>query len=161
MKTRRIAFLGLCTALAMVLSYAESFISFGVPGLKVGLPNIAILFLLYNMGHVRALSVSLVRCVLVSLLFGSVMSLAYSIAGALISLAVMVLLKKTDKFSPVAVSVAGGITHNAGQIIVAVAVTGTEQIAYYMPVLCVGGTVAGMIIGIAGALLLEKVKIKL
>ena len=155
---RTLALLGLCTAAAMILSYVESFIPFGVPGLKVGLPNIVILFILYRMGWKEAGAVSLLRCVLTSLLFGTVMSLAYSMAGAVLSLAVMMILKKIDKFSPIGVSIAGGITHNAGQIAVAVIVMRTEEIAYYMPVLAVGGTLAGLIIGVAGAVVLKKLE---
>lgn len=160
-KINKLALLGMCTAAAMILSYVESFIPFGVPGLKVGLPNIVVLFIIYRYSWKEASAVSLVRCVLTSLLFGSVMSLAYSLAGAALSITVMSLLKRWNKFSSVGVSIAGGITHNAGQIIVAVIVTGVEEIAYYMPVLAVGGTLAGLVIGVAGALLLrrlEKVK---
>ena len=161
-KVNKIAFLGMTVAAAMILSYVESFIPFGVPGLKVGLPNIVILFIIYKLGWRGAGAVSLVRCVLTALLFGTVMSLAYSVAGAVISILVMTLLKKWNKLSALGVSIAGGITHNAGQIAVAVAVTGVEEIAYYMPVLAVGGTLAGLVIGVAGALILkrfEKVKI--
>lgn len=157
-RINKLALLGMCTAAAMILSYVESFIPFGVPGLKVGLPNIVILFVIYRYGWKEALAVSLVRCVLTALLFGSVMSLAYSLAGAALSLTVMALLKKWNKFSAVGVSIAGGITHNAGQIIVAVLVTGVEEIAYYMPVLAVGGTLAGLVIGVAGAIVLNRLK---
>lgn len=155
-KINKLALLGLCTAAAMILSYVESLIPFGVPGLKVGLPNIVTVFVLYKIGWKEAGAVSLVRCVLTALLFGSVMSLAYSIAGGALSLIVMTLLKKWDKFSTIGVSIAGGITHNAGQIAVAIAVTGVEQIAYYMPVLAVGGTLAGLVIGVAGALIVNR-----
>ncbi|MBQ3527234.1 MAG: Gx transporter family protein [Clostridia bacterium] len=158
MKTKKLALLGMCCAAAMILSYVESFISFGVPGLKVGLPNIVMVFLLYRLGWKETAAVSLLRCVLTSLLFGTVMSLAYSIAGAVLSLTVMTLLKKSDKFSEVGVSIAGGITHNAGQIAVAIAVTGVEEIAYYMPVLAVGGTLAGLVIGVAGAMIIKRLK---
>ena len=157
-KTKKLALLGMCCAAAMILSYVESFISFGVPGLKVGLPNIVTVFLLYKIGWKETAVVSLLRCVLTALLFGTVMSLAYSIAGAILSLAVMALLKKWNKFSEVGVSIAGGITHNAGQIIVAVAVTGVSEIAYYMPVLAVGGTLAGLVIGICGARIIGRFK---
>jgi len=157
-KTKKLALLGMCCAAAMILSYVESFISFGVPGLKVGLPNIVMVFLLYRLGWKETAAVSLLRCVLTSLLFGTVMSLAYSIAGAVLSLTVMTLLKKSDKFSEVGVSIAGGITHNAGQIAVAIAVTGVEEIAYYMPVLAVGGTLAGLVIGVAGAMIIKRLK---
>lgn len=162
MKTRKIAVLGLCVAGAMILSYVESFFSLGIPGLRAGLPNIIILFLMYKMSWKEAGAVNFVRCILVSLLFTSVLSLAYSLAGGILSLAVMAILKKTDKFSPIAVSIAGGIAHNAGQIGVAVAVTETAEIAYYLPVLTFGGCVAGIVIGIAGGLMLKRFeKIKL
>ena len=157
-KTKKLALLGMCCAAAMILSYVESFIPFGVPGLKVGLPNIVTVFLLYKIGWKETAVVSLLRCVLTALLFGTVMSLAYSIAGAILSLAVMALLKKWNKFSEVGVSIAGGITHNAGQIAVAIAVTGVEEIAYYMPVLAVGGTLAGLVIGICGAIIIGRFK---
>ena len=155
-KIKKLAVLGMCCAAAMILSYVESFIPFGVPGLKVGLPNIVILFIIYKVGWKEAAAVSLVRCVLTALLFGSVMSLAYSLAGGTLSITAMALLKKWNKFSAVGVSIAGGIIHNAGQIIVAIAVTGVEEIAYYMPVLAVGGTLAGLVIGIAGALIVKR-----
>ena len=157
-KVNKLAILGLGTAAAMILSYVESFISFGIPGLKAGLPNIVILFILYKIGGKEALLVSVCRCVLTALLFGSVMSLLYSLAGGILSLAVMALLKKWDKLSTVGVSVAGGVSHNAAQIAVAILVTSTEEIAYYMPVLAVGGTLAGLVIGIAGGILIKKLK---
>lgn len=157
-KVNKLALLGLCIAAAMILSYVESFVSFGVPGLKAGLPNIVILFILYRMGWKEAGAVSLLRCFLTSLLFGSVMSLAYSVTGAVLSLCVMMLLKKWNKFSPIGVSIAGGITHNIGQIAVAVIVMKTEEIAYYMPVLALGGTLAGLIIGVSGAVVLKKLE---
>ena len=160
-KTKKTALLGLCVAMAMMLSYVESFISFGVPGLKVGLANVVTVFLIYKIGWKEAALVSLVRCTLSSLLFGSVLSLSYSLAGAALSLFLMVLLKKTDKLSTIGVSIAGGISHNAGQIAVAVLVTGVEEIAYYMPVLALGGTLAGLVIGIAGGIAVQRVKIKL
>ena len=118
----------MAAAAAMLLSYVESFFSLGIPGLKVGLPNIFIVCILYLFGPLEAGTVSAVRCVLTALLFGSMMSLWYSLAGAALSLTVMTVMKKTDKFSTVGVSVAGGISHNAAQIFVAIAVTGTEQI---------------------------------
>lgn len=157
-RVNKLALLGMCCAAAMIFSYVESFVSLGVPGLKIGLANITVIFLIYRYGWKEALAVTLVRCVLAALLFGSVMSLAYSVAGALVSITVMTLLKKWDIFNCVGVSVAGGIMHNAGQIIVAVAVTGVREIAYYMPVLSVGGTVAGFLIGLLGAIVLERLK---
>ena len=100
----------------------------------------------------------MVRCTLTTLLFGSILSLWYSVAGAALSLAVMLLLKKTDRFSPLGVSIAGGVSHNAAQLAVAVAVTGVKELGWYMPVLAVAGTLAGIIVGTAAALMLKKLE---
>ncbi len=157
-KTKTLTALALCTALALVLSYLESLlppIFMVLPALKIGLPNIVILYVLYTEGIVGAAAVSLVRLVLSSLLFGNVTTAAYSLSGALLSLAVMAVLKRLGVFSPVGVSVAGGIMHNLGQIAVAVILTETVQVAYYMILLTVGGTVAGVLVGLCGALLLR------
>ncbi len=157
-ETKKIAILGMAAAAAMILSYVESFFSLGIPGLKIGLPNIFIVCILYLYGVWDAAAVSVVRCVLTALLFGSMMSFWYSIAGAFLSLAVMALLRRTDKFSATAVSIAGGVSHNIAQILVAIAVTGTEQIAYYLPVLILGGIAAGAVIGIASGIVVKRVR---
>ena len=159
-RARRIAFVGLFSSLALLLSYVEFLlppIFAAVPGLKVGLPNVVILYVLYSLGFKYAALVSFVRVALSSLLFGSVMTLAYSAAGAVLSLTVMVILKHIDKLSAVGVSVAGGILHNLGQIIVAVILLDTPEIAYYMLVLTLTGTVSGIFVGFCGALVLQRV----
>jgi heptaprenyl diphosphate synthase len=160
MKTKKVAMLGLCIALAMIMSYIEVLVplSFAVPGIKMGLANIVIIFVLYKIGTKEAILVSLIRVILVSLLFSNVMAMAYSIAGAVLSLSVMWLLKKTDRFSFVGVSIAGGIMHNVGQIIMAVILLGTEQIALYLPVLIITGTITGVVIGIVSGLVINRFK---
>lgn len=152
--------LGLSIALAMIMSYIEVLvpISFAVPGIKMGLANIVIIFVLYKIGTKEAILVSLIRVFLVSLLFSNVMAMWYSLAGAVLSLGIMWILKKTDKFSVVGVSIAGGIMHNVGQIIMAVIVLGTEQIALYLPVLVITGTVTGVVIGIVSGLVINRFK---
>ena len=160
MKTKKVAMLGLTIALAMIMSYIEALVplSFAVPGIKMGLANIVIIFVLYKIGTKEAILVSLIRVILVSLLFSNVMAMAYSIAGAVLSLSIMWLLKKTDKFSFVGVSIAGGIMHNVGQIIMAVILLGTEQIALYLPVLMITGTATGVVIGIVSGLVINRFK---
>lgn len=160
MKTKKVAMLGLTIALAMIMSYIEALVplSFAVPGIKMGLANIVIIFVLYKIGTKEAILVSLIRVILVSLLFSNVMAMAYSIAGAALSLSVMWLLKKTDKFSVIGVSIAGGIMHNVGQIIMAVILLGTEQIALYLPVLIITGTATGVVIGIVSGLVINRFK---
>ena len=161
MKIKDVALHGILLVLALILSYVEALLplSFAIPGIKLGLPNIAVLFVLYRLGWKSACTVSLLRVVLSTLLFGNVMALFYSLAGALLSLTVMGLLKKSGKFSPTGVSVAGGVAHNAGQILVAMALLETAEIGYYLPVLCVSGTVAGILVGLTAALLLRRVKV--
>ena len=158
-RTKTVALLGVCAAAAMMLSYVESFIPSVIVGVKIGLPNIVIVYLLYKVGTVKAAGVSLVRVVLAALLFGSVMSLWYSLAGAVFSLFVMAVLKKTKLLSTVGVSVAGGVAHNMAQVCVAVLVTGGGAIAYYLPALIIGGVAAGVFIGIAGATVIKRVSL--
>ena len=158
MKASKVAQYGLIAALALVLSYLESLVpSLGVPGVKLGLPNIAIVFALYRLGWRDACIISLVRVFLVFLLFGNGAGLAYSLAGAALSLSLMGLLKKTGRFSSVGVSVAGGVAHNAGQILVAMALLETSRLAWYLPVLWVSGTIAGVLVGIVSGVLVKRV----
>ena len=161
MKTKKITLLAMCIALAMILSYVESMIpSPGIPGVKLGLANIVVVFALYKLGWGEAAGISLLRVFLVSLLFGHAASLMYSAAGAVLSLAGMILLKKTDRLSCVAVSVIGGVLHNAGQILMAWLLMGPNVI-YYLPVLVLSGTVAGVAIGVVSALIVRRVDLKM
>ena len=158
-KITHMTVLGLLTTVALILSYVESLLPplwAAVPGIKLGLPNIIIILLLYKSGLKETITVSLVRVLLVALLFGSTMTLAYSIAGAALSLTAMALCKRFRIFSTVGVSIVGGVTHNVGQILVAIALFDTVQLGYYMIVLAMTGTVAGIFIGLAGALLLRR-----
>ena len=160
-KTKKLTLLGLSTAAAMILSYIEFLLPplfSAVPGIKIGLANIIIVFLLYKLGAIEASVVSLVRLLLSSLLFGSALTLAYSAAGALLSMIVMVLLKKCGFFSAVGVSIAGGVFHNLGQIIMAIIILTTKEIGYYMIVLTVTGIISGMFVGIVGAVMLKNIK---
>lgn len=162
MKTKKLTVLSLCIAIAMVLSFIESQIPafVAIPGVKAGLANIAVVYALYKLGWKEAILVSMVRVVLVSLLFGNFMSLFYSLAGAALSLAGMIVLKKTDRFSCVAVSVTGGVLHNIGQILIAGIILETDVLRYYLPFLLVSGTIAGIIIGILAAYLVRRVDVK-
>ena len=160
MKTKKIAVMAMCIALAMILSYLESLIpSPGIPGVKLGLANLAVIFALYRLGWKEAVGVSLLRVLLVSLLFGHAASLMYSAAGAVLSLAGMILLRRFDKLSCVFVSVSGGVLHNLGQILMAWALMGSN-VVYYLPVLILSGTVAGVVIGVVSALLVKRTDIE-
>ena len=158
MKKSRVAFLGLFTAFAMILSFVESQIPtfVAIPGIKLGLPNIAIIIILYRFGWKEATIISLLRVLLTSLLFGTVLSMLYSIAGAVLSLVVMILLKKF--LSTVTISVVGGVFHNVGQIAVAILVTETQQLVYYLPVLIISGVIAGIVVGLVAATAVSKIE---
>lgn len=157
-ETKRLVLLAMLTAVAMILSYVESLLpSVGIPGVKMGLANIAVIFALFRFGWKEAAALSLVRVVLVSLLFGSVGAMLYSLAGAVLSLAVMALLRRIDRFSTVGVSVAGGVAHNAGQILMAMLILQTKQLLGYLPVLAVSGIAGGVLTGLAAALLIRRI----
>ena len=158
--SRRVARYALLIALAMVLSWLESMMPLpgAAPGMKLGLTNLVVLFALYRLSGRDAAVISLVRVALAAMTFGNAYSFAYSLAGATLSLAVMALLKKTERFSIVGVSVAGGICHNIGQILVAIAVMETAELVWYLPGLLVSGTVAGVVIGAAGGMTVRRVR---
>ncbi len=155
---KRTAYTGLLVAVAFLLSYIESLLplSLGIPGVKLGLANLAVFAALYITNTKNALFVSVARIVLVSLTFGNAFSLVYSIAGGMLSLLLMVLCKKSKAFSKVGVSIVGGVSHNIAQIGVAICVLETPELIWYLPALLISGTVAGAIIGLVGALILER-----
>ena len=157
---KTVARFGLLVALALILSYLESLVpfSFGVPGIKLGLPNLVVIFALYRMRARDATILSLVRVVLASILFGSVMSFAYSAVGAVLSMLVMWRMKSTGRFSVAGVSVAGALAHNFGQILTAALLLETSRLVWYLPVLCVSGTAAGICIGLLAAVLIRRIK---
>ena len=160
-KTRKIALLGVLTSVALVLSYLEVMlppISTAVPGIKMGLPNIIIIFVLYKFSVKHAVLVSLLRVVMVTLLFGNAMVFIYSFAGAVLSICIMSILKRINQFSVIGISVLGAVSHNVGQTIVAIIILQTKEIAFYMIPLLISGIVAGILIGILGGLLIKRFK---
>ena len=161
-KVKNIALFGMMVALAFTFSYLESLIpfNFGVPGVKLGLANIVVVIALYTMKPRDAFFIAIVRVFLAGLTFGNAYSIAYSLCGSVLSFTVMYLVKKT-KLSIIGVSMLGGIMHNIGQLIVAVVLTSTVRIAYYLPVLLVSGMVTGVIMGYASKLVIDRIsKIK-
>ncbi len=159
MRGKTVARYGLLTALAMVLSYLETLVplSFAVPGVKLGLANLVVIFALYRMGPAAAAALSLLRVVLVSFTFGNAYSFWYSLAGAALSFLIMWLLRRRSWFGELGVSVAGGVCHNIGQIAVAAAVLRSAAAAYYLPALLVSGVLAGLAVGAAAAVLIRRV----
>lgn len=156
----RVAYFGVFTALALIFSYVETLIpiSFGIPGVKLGLANLIIVIALYKMRLSEAYLLSVVRVVLSGFIFGNYFSIIYSLAGGLLSLTAMACLKKNDGFSVMGVSVAGGVCHNIGQLIVAMLVVETFSVAYYVPVLLVAGVVTGLVIGLVANGMIRRLK---
>lgn len=152
---------GMFISVALVLSYIESIIPIPVPvpGIKLGLANVVILWILYSMGVKPAAFISIIRVIIANFLFGNLYGMIFSGVGAVLSLIVMYLLKKTGKFSIIGVSIAGGAAHNIGQVIVAVVVLQNIRMGYYLPILLVSGLVTGIAIGVLGGLLYKKIKI--
>lgn len=150
MKPKNIAQYGLLTALALVLAYLESLIPafFAIPGMKLGLTNLVVLSALYQMGGRAALILNLIRIGLVTLLFGNGLAFLFSLAGGLLSWLVMVGLKASGRFSMLGVSMAGGVAHNVGQILMAMIVLDTWQVVSYLLVLWISGLAAGLVIGL-------------
>lgn len=156
---QKLTLLSALTSAALILSYVEAVlppIFSSLPGMKIGLPNIIVVFVLYRMGLSQAVLVSLVRISIAALLFGTPVSFIYSAVGAFFSIAIMALLKKTDILSAIGVSVCGGIFHNIGQILAAIFLLGATQIGYYLIVLAVTGTLSGLFVGLCGAFVLSR-----
>ena len=160
MNNKKIAFLGLFVALAFVLSYIEYMLplNIGIPGAKIGLANLVVMVALYTVGDKNAIALSIIRVVLVGLTFGNISMMMYSLAGAALSLFVMLIAKKLGKLSVTGVSVLGGVFHNIGQIIVAMLVLETQSLLYYLPFLIVIGTITGVLIGFVANLITTRVK---
>lgn len=158
--TKHLTALALATAIALVLAWVESLLPplvNAVPGIKLGLPNIAIVFVLYRFGWKQAAAVSFVRICAVALMFGNPMTFAYSISGGFLSLLAMTVLKKLNFLSTVGVSVAGGVLHNVGQILAAMIILSTAELGYYMIVLAITGTVSGIFVGLCGGFAVKRI----
>lgn len=154
----KVAVFGVFTSLALILSYVELLIpiNFGIPGMKLGLANLLVVILLYKGCPRDALLLSVIRILLSSLIFGNMFSIFYSLGGGLLSLAVMVFLKKTGQFTVAGISIGGGASHNVGQLLVAMFVVQTYQVGYYLPVLLIAGVITGAVIGILSAEVLKR-----
>lgn len=155
----RVAYFGVFTALALIFSYLETLIpvSVGIPGVKLGLANLITVIALYKIPVKDVYVLAVVRVVLAGFIFGNYFSILYSLAGAVLSLTVMVILAKSDGFSVMGVSMAGGVAHNVGQLLIAMAVVETFSVVYYIPVLLVAGLVTGLLIGIVSGQILKRI----
>lgn len=158
--SKKVAMAGMFTALAMIFSYVEVLIpiNLGIPGMKLGLANLVVVVTLYTMGVPMAFAVSMIRIMLVSMTFGSFSAKLYSMAGGLLSFCGMALLKKVPNFSVIGVSLLGGVLHNTGQLLVAMAVVENINLIAYLPPLMIAGMVTGILIGIVSAQVIPRIK---
>ena len=156
---KKTAWLGMLLAFALILSYVEALIPFPfmVPGMKLGLANMATLLVLYLIGEKEAAIVSVSRIILAGFLFGNLYSIMYSLAGGILALLVMVLSKRIGFLSCVGVSILGGVFHNIGQLAVAALIVDTKGVFYYLPVLLIGGMVCGALLGIVTVQIINRV----
>ena len=151
MSAKRIAYYGSMLGLAIICGYVEMLIpfDFGIPGIKLGLANIV------------ALAVSVSRVLLIGILFGNAMSVFYSLAGGVLSLIVMYLVKKIPYFSTVGVSVAGAAAHNIGQLAAALVVIGMKAVMFYLPFLLIAAVITGFLIGLGAGYLIKRINFKM
>lgn len=153
------AAIGIFSAFAIIISYIESLIpiTIGIPGIKPGFANIVILIVLYTMDAKSAAVINMIRIVIIGIMFGNVLSVCFSIAGAVVSLSVMIVIKKIKGVSMIGVSVCGGVAHNLGQIAAAAAITTVYSLLYYIPFLIIGGIITGIIVGIVANIIYTRV----
>ena len=146
---QKTAYLGLFSAVAIILGYVESLtpVFAGIPGIKLGLANLGVLFILKKYSFKEAALVSVVRSLVIGFMFGNLFSIFYSLAGAALSMTVMTLMLKKTSFSLIGVSVAGGVSHNIGQLIIAMLIVNNASVLVYAPALLVAGVAAGVVIG--------------
>ena len=147
--SRRVSSGAMLVALAMIFSYVESLIpiNLGIPGIKLGVANLVTVTGLYILAPMEVLLVVILRVLLVGFMFGNGMSILYSLAGAALSMTVMTLMLKKTSFSLIGVSVAGGVSHNIGQLIIAMLIVQNASVFVYAPALLVAGVAAGVVIG--------------
>lgn len=160
---KKVSLYGILVSLAFIASYIEVLIPFNfhIPGMKLGLANIAVLVALYTGGAQAGLTVSIIRIILVGLTFGNPYSAIYGLSGGLLSLVVMILLKRTDFFGMMGVSMAGGVAHNIGQLLCAMILLKLPAVFTYLSYLILVGTVTGALIGIIDEEVLKRLKIRL
>ncbi len=157
-KSRKTAWIGMYAAIAVVLSYVEMLlpITIGIPGAKPGFANIIIVFAIYSIGGVSALIINFIRILIIGILFGNLVSISFSICGALVSLTVMLTVKRIKGIHSLGVSICGGVSHNLGQIAAASVLVDNYSILYYLPVLMIAGILSGIVIGIISGLMIKR-----
>lgn len=156
---QRAALYGSLTALALIAGYLEVLVPLPVtvPGIKLGLGNAVVLFVLARLGARPAAFLMLAKVLCSTILFANPQMLAFSLAGGALSWAVMALAWRSGLFSVVAVSILGGIAHNAGQLLMVTLLLSPQVALVNTPVLAIAGALCGAVIGILVRALLAAV----
>ena len=159
MKTK-VAHFGVLVALALILSYVETWIpiNFGIPGIKLGLSNLVVIISIYKYGLKKSFFLGITKVLLSNILFGNLSSMIFGLVGIICSVFLMCILKKTRKFSVIGISMAGGIAHNLGQIFVAMFIVQSFAIIFYLPVLLLSGMITGILIGIVANEIIKRIR---
>ena len=159
-RNEKLTKMAMLVALAMIFSYVESLIpiNFGIPGMKLGVANLVTVTGLYFLELPEVFLVVVMRILLTGFLFGNGMSIIYSLAGGILSLWMMAVIKRNNGFSVIGVSIMGGVSHNIGQIIVASIVVENLKLVYYLPALLIAGAVTGFIMGILSKKILPTIQ---
>ncbi len=160
MKNKKIALCGMFVGLALILSYLEVLIpvNVAVPGIKIGLANIITIIALYKIGIKEGVIIGIIRVILSGFMFSGLSTIIYGLAGTILSITIMVIIKNIKATSVISVSAIGAVCHNLGQIVVAFIVVDNINIFYYMPVLIISGVVSGVIIGIISGILIKNIQ---
>ena len=158
LRTKRLALSAILAALAMILSYIEALIPMPVPipGIKLGLANLIVIIAIYKLGFKYAFTINCVRILTAGLLFTGAFGVLYSFAGGILSIIVMYLLYRTQRFSMVGISMAGGVAHNLGQLLTACLIMSNIKLMAYFSILLFAGMISGILIGIVAWIVYGK-----
>ena len=158
--TKKVSVIGLFTAMALLLSYIENMLPFrtGIPGIKLGIANLIIVIAFYFLPSGEVLSISLLRVFFLSIFSGSPFTTAFSFTGAIASFFAMYISYRRNSFSPVGISIIGGVTHNLAQLLISALLLNTPAFLWYSPVLLISGIITGLINGLIATKIIHTVK---
>lgn len=158
--TKKVSVIGLFTAMALLLSCIENILPFrtGIPGIKLGIANLIIVIAFYFLPSGEVLSISLLRVFFLSVFSGSPFTTAFSFTGAIASFFAMYISYRRNSFSPVGISIIGGVTHNLAQLLISALLLNTPAFLWYSPVLLISGIITGLINGLITTKIIHTVK---
>ena len=159
MNTKKLTAISLLASLAIICGYIESLIPVNpaIPGIKLGISNIIILFALYKSDRSSAFLIMLIKVLASSILFSGLSVFIYSLSGGILSFFAMILLKKFN-FSIITISMLGAVFHNVGQLFAAAFMLKSFSVFYYMPLLLISGLILGFVTGSVCRIVVNRIK---